>query len=135
MAQGFSQQPEDYDKTYVPVAKMTSICVILTFAATHDLEIMALDVKTAFLHCCLCSELYCKQIPGYPLLDPSTVLCVLVTLYGLHQSAFEFFYIVFSLWACTIVKWIMLFFMAPGLHLLISLSLFCPWVHLCLLLC
>jgi Reverse transcriptase (RNA-dependent DNA polymerase) len=69
--------------------------VILTFAAAHDLEIMASDVKTAFLYCCLHSELYCKQIPGYPFPDPSTVLHVLVALYGLRQSAFEFYTLLF----------------------------------------
>ena len=53
VAQGFSQRPEDFDETYAPVAKMTSICIILAFAAANDLEIMASDVKTVFLHCCL----------------------------------------------------------------------------------
>jgi Reverse transcriptase (RNA-dependent DNA polymerase) len=81
VTQGFSQCPEDFDKTYVLVAKMTSICVILTFA--NDLDIMASNVKTAFLHCHLCSELYCKQVPGYPLSNPTSVLQILVALYGL----------------------------------------------------
>jgi hypothetical protein len=53
---------------------MTSICVILAFAAANDLNIMASDVKTTFLHCCPRSELYCKQVPGYPLSDPTSVL-------------------------------------------------------------
>src|SRR5271156_6296689 len=62
VAQGFSQRPEDFDETYAPVAKITSIRIILAFAAANDLEIMASDVKTAFLHCRLRTELYCKQI-------------------------------------------------------------------------
>jgi hypothetical protein len=74
---------------------MTSIRVILAFAAGHNLEIMASDVKTAFLHCHLCSELYCKQIPGYPLLNPSTVLHFLIALNDSHQSAFEFYTLLF----------------------------------------
>src|SRR5271155_5697382 len=52
---------------------------------------MASDVKMAFLHCRLHTELYCKQVPGYPLPDPKLVLRVLVALYGLRQSAFEFY--------------------------------------------
>ena len=52
---------------------------------------MASDVKTAFLHCKLRTELYCKQIPGYPLADAQQVLRVLVALYGLRQSAYEFY--------------------------------------------
>ena len=91
VAQGFSQRPEDFGKTYAPIAKMTSIRIILAFAAANDLEIMASDVKTAFLHCKLRTELYCKQIPGYPLDDSKKVLRLLVALYGLRQSAFEFY--------------------------------------------
>ena len=87
VAQGFSQRPEDFDETYTPVAKMTSICVILAFATANDLHIMASDVKTTFLHCCL----HCKQVPGYSLSDTTSVLQILVALYGLRQSAFEFY--------------------------------------------
>ena len=91
MAQGFSQRSEDFDEKYAPIAKMTSIRIILAYAATHDLEVMASDVKTAFLHCHLRTELYCKQVPGYPLPDPKLFLRVLVALYGLRQSTFEFY--------------------------------------------
>jgi hypothetical protein len=97
VAQGFSQRPEDFDETYAPVAKMTSICIILAFAAANDLEVMTSDVKTAFLHCRLRKEIYCKQIPGYPLPDPKKVHHILVALYGLRQSAFEFYNL---LWNC-----------------------------------
>ena len=91
VAQGFSQRPEDFDDTYAPVAKMSSIRIILAFAAANNLEIMASDVKTAFLHCKLRNKLYCKQIPGHPLDDPKKVLHLLVAVYGLRQSAFEFY--------------------------------------------
>src|SRR5277367_5631376 len=97
VAQGFSQRPEDFDETYALVAKMTSIHIILAYAATHDLEVMASDVKTAFLYCRLRTELYCKQVPGYPLPDPKQVLRLLVALYGLRQSAYEFYTL---LWKC-----------------------------------
>ena len=96
VAQGFSQRPEDFDETYAPVAKMTSIRIILAYAAANDLEIMASDVKTAFLHCRLRSEIFCRQIPGQPLPDPKLVLRVLVALYGLRQSAFEFYSLLLS---------------------------------------
>ena len=91
VAQGFSQQPEDFGETYALVAKMISIRIILAFAAANDLKIMASDVKTAFLHCKLHSEIYCKQIPGHPLDDSKKVLRILVALYGLRQSAYEFY--------------------------------------------
>ena len=83
VAQGFSQRPEDYGSTYSPVAKITSIRIALAFAAHNDLEIMSFDVKTAFLHAKLSTTIFCKQIPGFPEADSSTVLQLLVTLYGL----------------------------------------------------
>jgi hypothetical protein len=91
VAQGFSQQPEDYGSTYSPVAKITSIRIALAYAAHNDLEIMSFDVKTAFLHAKLLTVIFCKQIPGYPEADPSTVLRLLVALYGLRQSSYEFY--------------------------------------------
>lgn len=39
VAQGFNQCPGQYDKTYAPVAKMTSICVLLAWATVKDLDI------------------------------------------------------------------------------------------------
>ena len=46
-------------------------------------------VKTAFLHACLPYDIFVKQIPGYPEADTSTVLKLLVALYGLKQSSHE----------------------------------------------
>jgi len=83
VAQGFSQRPEDYGSTYSPVAKITSIHIALAYAAHNDLEIMSFDVKTTFLHAKLSTVIFCKQILGYPEADPSTVLRLLVALYGL----------------------------------------------------
>jgi hypothetical protein len=91
VAKGFSQRPEDYGSTYSPVAKITSIRIALAYAAHNDLEIMSFDVKTAFLHAKLSTVIFCKQIPGYPEADPSTVLRLLVALYGLRQSSYEFY--------------------------------------------
>lgn len=50
VAQGFSQHPEDYGKTYAPVVKLTSVQLIIAFTNTFDYKIMSFDVKTAFLH-------------------------------------------------------------------------------------
>jgi hypothetical protein len=50
VAQGFNQRPGQFDETYAPVAKMTSVRVLLTWAAVRDLEIYQFDCKTAFLH-------------------------------------------------------------------------------------
>ncbi len=50
-AKGFTQvEGIDFTQTFVPVAKMNSICVILSIATTHDLELQQSDVDTAFLY-------------------------------------------------------------------------------------
>ena len=97
VAQGFNQRPGQYDKTYAPVAKMTSVPVLLAWAAVKDLEIFQFDCKTAFLHAKIRHPLYVRQIPGYPLANPRKVLRILVALYGLHQSAYEFYMLFLSL--------------------------------------
>ena len=91
VAQGFSQQPEDFGETYAPVVKLSSVCILLAYANHFDLEIMSFDVKTAFLHAWLPHDIYVKQIPGFPEPDPSTVLRLLVALYGLKQSSHEWY--------------------------------------------
>ena len=77
--------------TYAPVAKITSIQTILAYANHRDYELMSFDIKTAFLHMKLTLDIYCKQIPGFPEADPHTVLHLLVALYGLWQSSYEFY--------------------------------------------
>lgn len=100
VAQGFSQR-EGVDfkigEIYAPVVKLTSAQIILAYASFHDYEIMSFDVKTAFLHAKLRYFLYAKQIPGFPEADPQTVLCLLVAIYGLRQSAYEFYILLLKL--------------------------------------
>ena len=97
VAQGFSQRPGQYDETYAPVAKMASVRILLTWAAVRDLEIFQFDCKTAFLHAKIRHAVYGRQIPGFPLTDPKKVLRILVALYGLRQSTFEFYTFLMSL--------------------------------------
>lgn len=97
VAQGFNQRPGQYDETYAPVAKMASVRILLTWAAVRDLEIYQFDCKTAFLHAKIRHPIYARQIPGYPLSNAQKVLRVLVALYGLRQSAYEFYMLFLSL--------------------------------------
>ena len=89
VAQGFSQRPGQFDETYVPVAKMASICILPTWAAVHNPEIFQFDCKMAFLHAKLCHLIYAHQFLGYTLADSTKALCILVALYGLYQSAYK----------------------------------------------
>eukprot|EP00253_Pinus_taeda_P019768 PITA_19768 len=48
------------------VAKVTSIRLLLSVAATFDFEVEQMDVKIAFLHGDLEEEIYMKQPEGFP---------------------------------------------------------------------
>nr|GEV31184.1 zinc finger, CCHC-type [Tanacetum cinerariifolium] len=60
--QGFRQKEGiDYFDTYVPVACITTIILLLALAAIHNLVIHQMDVKSTFLNGDLDEEVYMKQ--------------------------------------------------------------------------
>ncbi|RDX84970.1 hypothetical protein CR513_33901, partial [Mucuna pruriens] len=59
VVKGFGQKKGiDFDEIFSPVVKMTSIRTILGLAASLDLEMEQMDVRTAFLHGDLEEEIY-----------------------------------------------------------------------------
>ena len=51
IAQGFSQVPGiNYFDTFVPVAKLASICTVLAIATACNMEIHQINIKGAFLN-------------------------------------------------------------------------------------
>lgn len=91
VAQGFSQQPGiDFEETFAPVGHSTSLRILLTVAATHNLEIHQADVEGAYLNGELDRELYMRIPAAY---QPSTSSCNALrlkkTIYGLKQSGRE----------------------------------------------
>jgi hypothetical protein len=62
-----------------------------------DLEIFQFDCKTAFLHARLHHDVYCRPFAGWPLWKNGNVLKIQAALYGLRQSAFEFYMLFCSL--------------------------------------
>jgi hypothetical protein len=86
---GYSQIPGlDYTETYAPVAKHYSLRVIMAIAATRDLEMVQLDVKTAFLYGTLDEEIYMKQPEGFIVPGREGEVCRLIkSLYGLKQAS------------------------------------------------
>jgi hypothetical protein len=87
VAKGFSQRPGiDYGETYSPVVKHDSLRTILSLAAAQDLELLQLDVKTAFLNGDIDEELYMDQPTGFK--EDSQMVCLLKKgLYGLKQAS------------------------------------------------
>ncbi|GKC40128.1 zinc finger, CCHC-type containing protein [Tanacetum coccineum] len=64
--QGFRQKEGiDYFDTYAPVARITTIRLLLALAAIHNLVIHQMDVKTTFLNGDLEDEVYMKQPKGF----------------------------------------------------------------------
>ncbi|GKD37628.1 zinc finger, CCHC-type containing protein, partial [Tanacetum coccineum] len=63
---GFRQKEGiDYFDTYTPVARITTIRLLLALAAIHNLVIHQMDVKTTFLNGNLDEEVYMKQPEGF----------------------------------------------------------------------
>ena len=72
---------------FSPVAKLTSIRVLMYFVATFDLEIEKTNVKTTFLHGDLEEEIYMKKPKAFIIKGKEELVCRLEkSLYGLKQS-------------------------------------------------
>jgi transposase InsO family protein len=91
VAQGFTQvYGIDYAETYAPVARYSSIRLIIALAAHYDWELHQMDVKTAYLNGELDVPIYMRAPDGLSLISqpcPADRVCLLIKcLYGLKQS-------------------------------------------------
>jgi transposase InsO family protein len=88
VAKGYTQKEgEDFFDTYSPVARLTTIRVLLSLAASHGLLVHQMDVKTAFLNGELDEEIYMDQPDGFVLEGQEGKVCKLLkSLYGLKQA-------------------------------------------------
>jgi Reverse transcriptase (RNA-dependent DNA polymerase) len=77
----------DYDETFAPVAKMSTVRTFVSLAANGGWKLHQLDVKNVFLHGDLLKEVYMEVPPGFGTKQTEGKVCRLVkSLYGLKQS-------------------------------------------------
>ncbi|GFY95400.1 hypothetical protein Acr_10g0007850 [Actinidia rufa] len=89
VAKGFTQVPgQDYGATFAPVAKLTTVHVIISLAASYSWPLHQLNVKNAFLNGDLHETIYMDPPPGFRAEGEHTgKICRLwKSLYGLKQS-------------------------------------------------
>jgi hypothetical protein len=88
VAKGYTQKEgEDFFDTYSPVARMTTIRVLLSLAALYGLLVHQMDVKTAFLNGELDEEIYMDQPDWFVVKSEEQKVCKLLkSLYGLKQA-------------------------------------------------
>jgi hypothetical protein len=96
VAKGYTQvEGLDYDETFKPVVKFTSIHTLLALAAHLDPEIHQVNVKTAFLNGKLDEEIYSRLPPGANT-DKSLIWRLHRPLYGLKQSSRQWYQEVYT---------------------------------------
>jgi hypothetical protein len=85
VAKGFTQRPGiDYVDTFSPVGHRQSLRLMLSLAASLDLEVQALDITTAFLHGTLQETIYMFLPPEVS--GRQKVAKLRKALYGLKQA-------------------------------------------------
>ena len=76
----------DFDETFSPVVRLTSLRIIFALSIHHNLVIHTMDVETAFLNAPLEEETYIKPPAGFVLSPGHNCFRLLKALYGLKQS-------------------------------------------------
>jgi hypothetical protein len=88
VTRGFSQKEGiDYEETFAPVARYTSIRTIISLAAKMKWRLQQMDVKISFLNGVIKEEVYIEQPQGFEVEDRKTHVCMLKkALYGLKKA-------------------------------------------------
>eukprot|EP00794_Sanderia_malayensis_P020927 gene20927-22981_t len=90
VARGFTQiHGLDYEETYSPTARLTSIRMLLQKATNEKLHLHQMDAKGAYLNAPIDKNIYVQQPPGYEQTDENGYKLtgnLRKLLYGLKQS-------------------------------------------------
>jgi hypothetical protein len=88
VAHGFSQKEGiDYEDTFTPIARYTSIRTIIALAAKMKWKLHQMDMKTTFLNGVIKEEVYIEQPQGFEVENRKSHVCKLKkALYGLKQA-------------------------------------------------
>jgi hypothetical protein len=87
VAKSYTQKEGEYFfDTYSSVARLTTICVLLSLTVSHGLLIHQMDIKTTFLNGELEEEIYMTQSDGFVVKGQEDNVCKLQkSLYGLKK--------------------------------------------------
>eukprot|EP00253_Pinus_taeda_P016014 PITA_16014 len=76
VAKGYSQVLGiDFGDIFSPIAKVSSIRLLLSIVAAFDFGVEQMDVKTPFLHGDLEEEIYMKQPEGFAMKGKKELIC------------------------------------------------------------
>jgi hypothetical protein len=76
----------DYEETFAPVARYTSIWMIISFATSMGWRVHQMDVNATFLNGDIDKEVYIEQPDGFVVHEMESHVCRLKkALYGLKQ--------------------------------------------------